>query len=138
MTEAANATTNDIVRFTTRQVEKLAEATGVTADDVRRAQRTMPVRNDFMLSLGYVHMSRHPQVNRIENARRRHLEATQAALDLKSVWQGDATVESMMAIGRRQAETGKVVQDEPSKFMSWLDRVWSKQASASPSPAMAR
>jgi hypothetical protein len=138
MPAAANETTDDIVRFTARQVERLAEAAGVSVDDVRRAQRVMPVRNDFMTSLGYVHVSRHPQVSRIEDVRRRHLEATQAALDLKSIWQADASVQSILATGRRQAETGMVAKDEASSFMSWLDRVWSKQSSAAPSPAMAR
>lgn len=134
----ADETVTDIVRFTTRQVEHLAKAAGVTVDDIRRAQRVMPQKHDFMLSLGYVHMQRDPHIARIEDARRRHLAAQSAAIELRSVWEGDATVQSLLKTARQQASTGKVVRDEPSKFMSWLDRVWSNQASAAPSPSMGR
>lgn len=138
MADAKNEITEDIVRFTSRQIERLAQAASVSMDEVRRAQRLMPMKNDFLLSLGYVHMQRDPSVANIQDPRRRHLAAHRGAIDLRSVWEGDATVQSIMAVARQQASTGKVIKDEPSKFMGWIERVWSNQPSAAPSPAMSR
>ena len=56
-----------IVRFTTRQVEKLARAAGISADEVRQARRTAALdgeRRDFLHVLGFVHASRQPEFAR--------------------------------------------------------------------------
>lgn len=129
-----------IVRLTTRQIEKLARAAGVSADEVRQAARASAredERRDFLHILGMVHASRQPEFARMTQRQERFLRMNQVALDLKSVWKGDADVLELVRAGLEQGRTNKVPKSEPGPFTSWLERVRNLTEPA-PAPAMAR
>ncbi len=142
MTDAAQAEieTGRIVRFTTRQVEKLARAAGVSVDEVRQAAR-MAVkpdeRRDFLHILGMVHASKQKEIASLPQGRERFGRMNQIGIDLKSVWLGDADVRELVADGLEQGRTNNLPKSEPGPFSSWIERVRNFNEPA-PAPAMAR
>lgn len=130
----------NFVRLTTRQVEKLARAAGVSVDEVRQTRRTAAAddeRRDFLHILGFVHASRQPEFARIPQGQERFYRINQTALDLKSVWQADADVMEMVRTGIEQGRTNKLPKSEPGPFSDWLARIRA-YGEPEPAPAMAR
>jgi hypothetical protein len=129
-----------IVRFTTRQAEKLARAAGIAVDEVRQAQRQAVVANerrDFLHILGFVHASKQPEFARLPQGPERYMRVNQTSLDLKSVWSADADVMEMLRAGIEQGRTNRLPRSEPRPFSDWLARV-KAYGEPAPAPAMAR
>jgi hypothetical protein len=129
-----------IVRLTTRQIEKLARAAGISADEVRVAARiaaSAGERREFLHILGFVHAGRQPEYAGIPDGRQRYIRVNQTALDLKSVWSADADVMEMVEAGLEQGRTNRLPKAEPGPFTTWLDRVRA-YGEPEPRPAMAR
>jgi hypothetical protein len=142
MTNAADgaAEVGNIVRFTTRQIEKLATAAGLSQDEVRQAARNVQnpeEKRDFLHMLGLAHASRQRQIATLPPGRERFGRMNQIALDLKSVWEGDQDVMALVAEGLKQGRTGRLPKQHPTPFTSWIERVKSFAGEA-PAPAMAR
>jgi hypothetical protein len=129
-----------IVQFTTRQIEKLARAAGISVDEVRQARRVAAAANerrDFLHILGFVHASKQPEFARLPEGWERYSRTNQVALDLKSVWMADADVMEMVRAGLDQGRTNRLPKSEPRPFTDWLARIKAYREPA-PAPAMAR
>lgn len=129
-----------IVRFTTRQAEKLARAAGISIDEVRQAQRMTVAPNErrsFLHLLGTIHASKQPEFAGLPQGQGRYLRINQTALDLKSVWSADSDVMEMLRAGIEQGRTNRLPKSEPGPFSDWLARV-KAYGEPAPVPAMAR
>lgn len=126
----------DQVSLTRRQVSQLAQAAGVSPDDVREAMQEMPSKGSFLMSLAYVHMLRHPVVVRIENESQRRFAAVREGMSLKASWEVDKGVKEIVAVGREQARTGKITASTPAP-VGWLERIAGAREEAAPAPRMA-